>query len=134
MITLKLEPIIDLDDKTLARCRELSFGDDGYMEEDLDRILLTEPIKGRPAYRLSTACLAYWEDKLVGWSLLQPRPRSPRWLAYFFVDPEYRGRGIGTKLLHQANAYSEWKYRPVVCLQNHNKGFFEKHPSLYAEV
>lgn len=134
MIELFIKTALELDDKTLARCKELSYGDDGYMCEDIDRIRATEPIKHRPSYRLSHVCLAYYNGKLVGWSLLEPRPRSPRWVVQLFVDPKYRGKGVGTKLLHQANAWSMWKHRPIAYVDPENCGFFAKHPSLFTEV
>lgn len=121
--------VIDLKPAQLARCRELSFGDEGYMNEDVDIILATER---RSKYRKSLAILLSDPDKawpIHGWALLQPVYNRARYSAQFFVDPLQRGKGYGRLLLGAANRLTG---RPPLCyVDEDNKGFFEKHPMLY---
>lgn len=133
--------VVDLNDRALARCRELSYGDDGYMCEDLDRILEEEQC--RKKYRYSHALLAIENGKrndsnpygIIGWCLLQPVYYRPRYSAQFFVDPARRREGIGRKLIQHA------RYRTIkpvyVHIDNDNIDFFKEFPELcsdYAEL
>lgn len=128
--------VVDLSDEQLARCRELSFGDEGYMCEDLEAILEME--QGW-RYRYSQAILlgdTLMDDSrlrawpIYGWALLQPVYRSRKYSAQFFVDPGQRGNGYGKVLLEQAN---KWCNKPLCYIDEQNEGFFRKHPSLYDE-
>lgn len=117
--------MIDLTPTELDRCRELSFGDEGYMCEDLDRIISTE---WQRQYRHSRAILARNDDgAILGWSLIQPVPRSPKYLAQFYVDPSHRRRGIGARLLREANTYCG---KPYVYKDRENEVFFNEFPDL----
>jgi GNAT superfamily N-acetyltransferase len=119
---------IDLTPAELARCRELSFGDEGYMTEDIEHILQTER---RSNYRKSIAILLSDPDRawpINGWALLQPIYRRSRYSAQFFVDPGQRGKGYGRLLLERANKISA---RPLCYVDDDNRGFFEKHPWYY---
>lgn len=118
-------PVIDLTDEALDRCRELSFGDEGYMCDDLERILWTE--RHSKKYRYSQAILAC-EDTILGWALVQPVPYSPKYSAQFFVDPLHRRRGIGGRLLREANMYGRGK--PYVFKDEENENFFSVFPDL----
>jgi len=130
--------VVDLTPPQLARCRELSFGDDGYMCEDLDEILREE---NRWRYRYSRAILlgpppakpqitqSAWP--ILGWALLQPLYRRSKYSAQFFVDPLHRGKGYGKLLLEEAAGYS---FAPVVYVDDDNKGFFNKYPFLLEQV
>lgn len=125
--------VVDLTPSQLARCRELSFGTEGYMCEDIDEILQTEQ---KWCYRYSQAILlGAPENKsawpILGWALLQPLYRKSKYSAQLFVDPLHRGKGYGTILLEQANRHS---FQPLVYVDDENEGFFEKHPRLFEQV
>lgn len=120
--------VIDLDPAQMARCRELSFGDEGYMCEDMDAILVVE---SRYRYRYSQALLLHEDNKMLGWCLLQPVPRSKKWSAQFFVDPEYRRLGYGSRLIDRANEVCKV---PYVFVDRDNRGFFEKQPGKYRDL
>jgi GNAT superfamily N-acetyltransferase len=130
MFDVELKRVIDLTPEEESRCRELSYGSEGYMCEDLDSILINERIK-RP-YRYSHVYLVTESNEIIGWSLLQPRYRSPLHTAQLFVDPKYRGKGIGTTLLSLAWYFG--KRKPVVYIDDDNEGFFKKNSHLYTEV
>lgn len=129
--TVHLKKAIELSPTEIADCKRLSYGDEGYMSEDLDRILRDER---RWRYRYSYVVLVTDPDnnKVIGWSLIEPRPRSPRWIFQCFVDPDYRRQGIGRYLLQQAVYFRNRKV--VAYLDEDNEGFFEKFPELYTEV
>jgi len=131
MYDVKLLRVIDLDPLTIINCKRLSYGDEGYMCEDLDAAIAKDKASRR-RYRYSMACLVYDQGTLVGWSLIEPVARSPRYVVQMFVDPNYRRKGIGRYLLQQANYMS--KRKPLVYLDDDNEGFFHKNPDLYAEV
>ena len=119
--------VIDLSSDELARCRELTYGDEGYMLEDLNAAIHRESSKRH--YRYTQAILITESDQIIGWSLLQPVPHSSRYIAYFFVDYEHRKKGIGGKLIKEA---SKWgKYKLDVMPDWTNLGFFEKFPQLH---
>jgi len=120
--------VVDLTPEQLARCRELSFGEDGYMCEDLDEILREEQ---RRCYRYSQAILLSMDDKILGWALLQPLYRRSKYSAQFFVDPLHRGKGYGKLLLEKADGFS---FAPVVYVDDDNEGFFNKYPFLLERV
>jgi GNAT superfamily N-acetyltransferase len=117
---IKIFKAVDLTSDQIARCKELSYGDEGYMCEDLEMVLDTET---RWHYRYSQALLLYLNKNIVGWCLLQPVPRSKRWSAQLFVDPLYRRRGYGRLLLQEANKISN---RPCVYTDRDNLEFFDK--------
>jgi GNAT superfamily N-acetyltransferase len=131
MYDVQLLRVIDLPASTIADCKHLSYGDEGYMCEDLDAAIAKDRA-ARRRYRYTRACLVFSNGKLVGWSLIEPVPRSPRYVIQMFVDPIYRRKGIGRYLLQQANYIS--KRKPLVYLDDDNEGFFHKYPDLYAEV
>jgi len=131
MYDVKLLRVIDLSLSIIADCKRLSFGDEGYMCEDLDAAIAKERT-ARRRYRHTMACLVYDKDTLVGWSLIEPVPRSPRYVVQMFVDPNYRRRGIGRYLLQQANYMS--KRKPFVYIDDENEDFFKKFPELCVEV
>jgi len=124
--------VVDLTDSELIRCKELSFGDEGYMCEDLVEILKVE--SGPRRYRYSEALFIHDDKTIYGWGLLQPIPRSPRYTFQLFVDPKHRGKGYGRMLLTGANSLCGRKHRPVCYLDDENEGFFNHYPSLYTEV
>lgn len=116
--------VVDLTPGEVERLRELTFRSDGYMEEEfLDAIYGEQQYK---PYRYTQALMARVEGQIVGWSLLQPVHRSPRYLAYFYVDPRFRKQGIGGQLIN----YIKWwsGYAPQVCKGYTNEGFFDKFP------
>lgn len=130
--------VVDLTPPQMARCRELSFGKEGYMCEDLDEILRNEQ---KWCYRYSQAILlgqppakpqmtqTPWP--IYGWALLQPLYRRSKYSAQLFVDPLHRGKRYGTILLEQANRHS---FQPLVYVDDENEGFFDKHPNLFEQV
>lgn len=123
--------VVDLSKEGLEECRRLSYGDEGYMCDDLDDILETEN-HNRVRYRYSMAVLLMDDKELIGWALLQPIYCSPRYTAQLFVDPEYRKRGYGTKLLRYCN---QWTNRKVVIYSDEdNEEFFMKNANLCTEV
>jgi len=138
--------VVELSPTQLARCRELSLGEDGYMCELLDKILSTETKK--EPYRYSHAILLgdtagppsnmIWDrleiGEIYGWALLTPVPRSPRYYLHLFVDPLHRGKGYGSLLLRLANVGKNSRaYQPLVMTDPENQGFFEKHAGLFKE-
>lgn len=124
-MTIEHIRVVDLTPEQLARCRELSFGDDGYMCESLDDIFETE---NRWRYRYSQAILIKILDNIVGWALLQPVPNSRRYSVHLFVDPAHRRLGYGSLLLQQAN---RWCKAPVAMPDEFNHQFFDRHPGSY---
>ena len=131
-MNVSLKRVVDLTDEELVRCRQLSFGDEGYMCEDLDAILLGE--KGKRRYRYSEAIFIHDHRMIYGWALMQPVPRSPRYTFQLFVDPEHRGKGYGHRLLTMGNGLQGWKHKPICYPDDENEWFFNKYPSLYTEV
>lgn len=119
-------PVISLGSDEIARCKELSYGNEGYMSEDLDAILEIETNK---TYRKSQAILVKEQTKIIAWSLVIPIPRSPRCLGYFFVDPNYRGQGIGSYLFRSAKYISNKAI--LVFPDEDNEKFFQKFPGQY---
>lgn len=127
--------VVDLTPNQLKRCRELSFGDEGYMCDDLELIL---DVEQGWRYRYSQAILLgdtmmEGAARLVtwpihGWALLQPVYNRPRYSAQLFVDPDHRGKGYGKALLEQAN---RWGKSPLCYIDDENAGFFKKYPGLY---
>lgn len=123
--------VVDLTEARLARCRELSYGDEGYMCEDLDNILEEERCwryRYSQAILLGEAKMDGTVGNIYGWSLLQPVYRSRRYSAQFFVDPSHRGQGHGARLLAEAN---RWCKNPLCFVDTDNQGFFERFPSMY---
>lgn len=121
MVEVFRSRVIDLTDEELARCRELSYGDEGYMCEDLDRIRMDE--RGWH-YRYSQAILLRLNGHIIGWALLEPIYRKRRWTAHFFVDEAHRRRGYGATLLHEANKICR---RPYCFKDIDNEDFFNKY-------
>lgn len=133
--------VVDLTPLQLDRCRELSFGDEGYMCDDLDLILERE--QGW-RYRYSQAILLgntagpppdrKWDrleiGTIYGWALMQPVHHRPRYSAQFFVDEAQRGKGYGARLLAEAN---RWGKAPLCYIDDENEGFFNKYPHLYEQ-
>jgi GNAT superfamily N-acetyltransferase len=120
--------VIDLTPEQIARCRELSLGDEGYMCETLDLIFKTED---RWHYRYSQAVILSIMDNIVGWALLQPVPYSRRYNMHLFVDESQRRQGFGTLLLKEAN---RWCKAPVAMVDRENQDFFHSHTDLYTEL
>ena len=122
---------IDLTQSEVDRCRELTYGDEGWMLEDFDRALAEET--GARRYRYTQVVLyTNRYGTIQGWCLLQPIKRSSRYMAYFYVDHKHRGKGIGTKLIKEANKWG--RYRPGVMVDLTNRGFFESVPDLHERI
>jgi len=120
---------VDLTADQVARCKELSYGDEGYMSEDLDYILDNER---RWLYRYSKAILLSDPGKvwpIHGWALVEPIYNRPRYAAQLFVDPSQRGKGYGTMLLSAAQRGIN--NVPLCYVDEENEGFFNKVPWLY---
>lgn len=124
-----LKRAIELTPEEIARCKELSYGDEGYMSEDLDRIMIDE---ARWRYRYSHVNLIKDNDYIIAWALMQPMYRSPRWTFQCFVDSNYRRQGIGKYLLYGAHYFA--KRKPIVYLDDDNEEFFTKYKTLVTEV
>jgi GNAT superfamily N-acetyltransferase len=119
---------IDLTPEEEARCRELSFGEDGWMCDYLDDALLYE---NQASPRRHTQTILYYEsDTIIGWCMLIPMAWRARYEAQFFVDPAHRRRGIGTELLNEANKWG--RYKPVIDLDNENRDFFMSSSNMWA--
>lgn len=127
-MTIEHIRVIDLTPEQIARCKELSLGDEGYMCEDLDTILATE---NKWQYRYSQAILITIVDNIVGWALLQPVPYNRRYSIHLFVDPLHRRQGFGTLLLREAN---RWCKTPLAMVDVENQKFFHNHMELYSEL
>lgn len=125
-MTIEHVRVIDLTDDDLARCRELSFGDEGYMCEELDYILASEQ---KWQYRYSQAILIRENNGIVGWALLQPISYSRRYSLHLFVDEAHRRKGHGATLLNEAN---RWSKAPAVMVDPLNKSFFSNYPDLHS--
>lgn len=127
MIYFTHHRVVDLLPQEIDKLRGLSFGDEGYMCDDLDHILQTE--QGR-RYRYSFAIRARLYNRphtVIGWSLVQPVYRRPNYTAQLFVHSDYRRQGIGGRLLEEANLYTP---RPWVYLDGDNEEFFNMYPEL----
>lgn len=121
--------LIDLTDEEFNRCRVLTYGIDGFMEEEAverreQEILFTH-------YRYTEVILAYDHKQIVGWCLLQPVYRQSRYLAYFFVDPLRRGEGYGKLLFERASRYGLRKLMVKPDRTNYN--FFERFKTQWIE-
>lgn len=119
--------VVDLLPQEIDRLKELSFGDEGYMCDDLDHILATER-KRRYRYSFAIRAKLYKQpNTVIGWALVQPVYRRPTYTAQLFVDSAYRRQGIGARLLEAANLYTD---RPWVYLDKDNQEFFNSFPQL----
>lgn len=124
---IKTKRVIDLTGHEYHRCIDLTYGDEGYMLEDLHRAILTESLKRH--YRYTLAILSTDSlDRIRGWCLLQPVARSSRYMAYFYVEPDSRRQGIGTALIEEAGKWG--RYKLDVMSDWTNEGFFDKFPTL----
>lgn len=116
---------VDLSPEEVVRCKELSYGNEGWMSEDIDAVRSAE-LKRRK-YRYSEVFLIKDKTKIVAWALAIPVVHSPRYSACYFVDPEYRNRGFGTTLLKNTALISK---KPVMVFpDDDNEGFFDKFPN-----
>lgn len=126
---IKTKRAIDLTTDEYNRCTDLTYGDEGYMLEELDEAIYRE--RDHYNYRYTLAILAYERSKIVGWCLLQPIRGRSRYLAYFYVDEDHRRQGWGAQLLEEASKWGRW--RPHVMPGYGNYGFFDKYPQLCEE-
>lgn len=124
---IKTKRVIDLTGHEYQRCCDLTYGDEGYMLEDMDRAILLE--SNKKCYRYTQAILSTDSlNRIRGWCLLQPVAHSSRYMAYFYVEPGSRRQGIGGELIKEA---SKWgKYKLDVMPDWTNQGFFDKFPTL----
>lgn len=124
-MTIEHIRVVDLTPEEIARCKELSLGEEGYMCETLDEVLVDEQTR---RYRYTQAILLKILNNIVGWALVQPIPSTRRYSVHLFVDPAHRKLGYGSLLLQQAN---RWCKAPVAMPDELNAGFFDSHPNLY---
>lgn len=117
--------VVDLTESELTRCRELSYGDEGYMCEDLDEIL---DIEQGWRYRYSQAVLLRESSEIIGWALIRPIYRSKRYSVQLFVDPYHRRKGHGSALLTEAY---RWGVVPMVFIDKDNVSFFKNYTEKY---
>ena len=121
--------VIDLSDKEVSRCKELTFGNEGFMREDLESALVTDHSVPAP-FRYHQAILYLENNEIVGWSLLRPVLYESRYEVHIFVDPDHRRRGIGSALLQEARKWG--RYRPLVSIDEENQEFFMRLPELWS--
>lgn len=83
----------DLTPVEYNRCKELTFGDEG----DLIGWMNNDPN--------ADVVLAIVDGEIVGWGMRRYAPPrlSTRHSTGYFVDPKWRGRGIGTQLFYRLN-------------------------------
>jgi ribosomal protein S18 acetylase RimI-like enzyme len=73
--------------------------------------------------------IAEHENKIVGFVLLMHRPENAAQLRYFLIEPEYRGIGLGKKLMElYMEFYKEKGYTSSYLLTTHE---LEEAASLY---
>lgn len=113
---------VQLHPDEVIRCKELSYGDDGWMSDDIDAVRNTETNARR--YRYSEVFLVKDGPKIIAWALAIPVVHSPRYSACYFVDEAYRRQGIGTVLFNKTAQLSK---KPVMVFpDDDNEGFFMK--------
>jgi GNAT superfamily N-acetyltransferase len=125
MFMIRHTKVTDLSVAEEIRCRELSFGDEGYMCDNLDFIFDTESDVRK--YRYSYAYLYEENNEILGWALLMPVWRSKFYEVHVFVDPAYRRRGIGSKLLQSASHLTK---QMIPTIDKDNNEFFLKNKEL----
>jgi GNAT superfamily N-acetyltransferase len=115
--------VIDLTEQELARCRELSYGKDGYMCDYIDDALEGD-ISFPPPYRYHQAILYIENDQILGWCLLAPLFGISRYEAQFYVETAHRRHGIGRELIKEANKWG--RFKPEVDIDHTNYDFFKE--------
>lgn len=118
--------IDNLTAEEFARCRELTLGRLGEMQDEADtqRYDAAEIL---PQYR-ARVYMAWDGDLMVGWAMSFCEDRAfggHERTVYFYVHPTYRRKGIGTKLMRAATRHHG---EVIVCPHDHVSGqFFNMH-------
>lgn len=129
MIRLETRRLVDLTTEEFTRCRELTLGSRGLMEEEAVLARYNDN-KSRPS-RYTEVVLLYEDDTIRGWCLLQPVYGQSRWLAYFYVEPLHRKLGYGSLLFKRAAEYGRFKI--AIKPDFSNRYFFERFQDSWIE-
>jgi GNAT superfamily N-acetyltransferase len=69
----------------------------------------------------------YHQEKMVGFARVVTDYATMYWLCDVVIDPEYRGRGLGKKLIHTITAMEELKGMIGVLATRDAHGLYEKY-------
>ncbi len=102
-----VKEVADLTDKEFKQCYRLNLGKRGEMRDELLNQYYT-PIKSK---KTAKAVMLKQEDKMIGWAIVFPLPKTKGYAAHFYVRSSHRRRGYGTMLL---NKVAEYDSKPIV--------------------
>lgn len=110
---IKVKQLKNLTSKEVGRVSKLT----NYAEDGGASYMLRSQIEPRMAIPTIYAILCYEDEKVIGWATLEKKSslrscRRGRQSTFYsvFVDPKYRRRGIGSKLIKKAKAVAKDKF------------------------